>query len=419
MSPRIVFALAICEIFCTSLPTKAAAPAVGYQKKVAVATETRIDWTFALANRSLATPPADWLPDYESSQQSYELFVPPNYSPKQTYPLVLFISPGDGPTGWSNWEKVCKQSGLLFASPYGAGNNCPTRKRVRIVLDVLDDIRRNYKIDSDRTYLGGFSGGGRIACALGFALPEYFGGVVPVCASGDLREESWLRHRAIDRVSVALVTGETDFNRGEVERLRGPMLLGVGVRAKVWTIPKMDHAMPASPQFQEVFQWLEQGLAKRRELAKKYPAMRMAGDASPDREALAKSLLNEGKKRLEAKTTLYSGLMLLQGIMTRWPDVDAAKEAKDILLDYEARKEKPWEAEDIAEQRKFLIAQARALDAYASGTLPQQYQAQRADMLKKAIELWQQVLQDGQDQKAVQDGKKRLPELQKLLEEKK
>ena len=40
-----------------------------------------------------------------------------------------------------------------------------------------------------------------MAGAIAFALPEHFGGLVPVCATGDFREEDWLKHRMIDRLS--------------------------------------------------------------------------------------------------------------------------------------------------------------------------------------------------------------------------
>src|SRR5882672_7248076 len=79
-------------------------PRRGYHKKVAVTEPTRIDWTFAVSNRSLANLPADWLPDYESTQQHYELFAPSNYNPRQAYPLVLYISPGNEPGAWGTWE---------------------------------------------------------------------------------------------------------------------------------------------------------------------------------------------------------------------------------------------------------------------------------------------------------------------------
>jgi hypothetical protein len=263
--------------------------------------------------------------------------------------------------------------------------------------------------------VAGISGGGRIACAIGFALPELFGGVMPICAAGDLREEPWLRQRVIDRLSVACLTGETDYNRGEVERFRGPMLKDVGVRTRVWVQPKLGHAMPNERSIQEALRWLEEGLAKRRDYVKRFPAARLAPDAAPSREDAAATLFAEAKKRLDSKETLYSGLMQMKGCMDRWPDLAAGKGARKLLLEYEDKAEKPWEAEDIAEQRRFLIARARAIDAYATGDLPEQYVKQRPDMLRAAIELWKQVLADGPDTPAGREAKKRLPELEKLV----
>ena len=50
--------------------------------------------------------------------------------------------------------------------------------------------------------------------------------------------------------------------------------------------------------------------------------------------------------------------MLLKGVLERWPDLAEAKEAEKLLLEYDAKPEKPWEADDLAEQRRYLIAGA-------------------------------------------------------------
>jgi hypothetical protein len=394
-------------------------PQTGYQKKVTVSAPTRLDWTFVLSNRSLAEQPANWLGDYDSKKQQYELFVPNNYSSKKAYPLILFITPGKEAGGWGWFEPICKQQGILFAGPYDAGNDVSPQKRVRIVLDVLDDVRRNYNIDPDRTYIAGISGGARMANAVAFALPEHFGGVLSICASGELRQEPWLRQRVMDRLSVALVTGETDFNRGEVERLRGPYLKEVGVRTRVWMVPKLGHEMPRAPLLAEYLKWLDDGVKQRQELAKRYPASRIAGDAAPSREEWAQMLLEEGTGRLESKETLYTGLMQLKGCLERWNGLPAADEAKKILLDYEARKDRPWEEEDRAEQRRFLLAEARALDAYGTGPLPKEYAKQRNEMLEGALSRWKILYQDGPDTKIGKEAKARIDELEKRLDSKK
>lgn len=397
-------------------PQLSAAEKPGYHKRVAVSAPTRLDFVFPLANQSPKSPPENWLGgDYDSTKQACELFVPADYTAKKKWPVILFVSPGDRAMGWRSLQELCTKRGVIFAGPHAAGNRCPIRRRVRIVLDVLDDVRRNYRVDADRTYIAGFSGGGRVACSIGFALPELFGGVIPICAAGDLRSESWLRQRVMDRLSVAHVTGSGDFNRGEVERFRGPMLKEVGVRSRVWTFPGMGHAVPAKKAWFPVWKWLEEDLPRRRRLAKRYPASRLAGDAAPSREEQAKSLLAEAKQRLKSEKTLYSGLRQLVGVRIRWNDTGAAKQATNILQQYEARKDRPWEKDDVAEQRMFLIARARAVDAYASGPLPRQYAAMRPRLLQAAVELWKAVAKDGQDAAAVKQAKERIPKLQGRL----
>lgn len=387
----------------------------GYESKAAVASATRLDWVFALANQSPKEPPAGWLTDYKSTDQTYELFVPPKYDKRQTWPLILFISPSQNSSAFRNWQQVCQREGVFFAGPHKAGNDTDMRQRVRIVLDVLDDVRRKYRIDPDRTYIGGFSGGGRVACAIGFSLTELFGGVIPVCAAGDLRQESWLKHRAIDRLSVAHITGERDFNQAEVERFRAPILSSVGVRSKVWVIPGMGHSVPTGAKLLPVYSWLEAGLAARRKVAKARPSIRFTADAAPDRDRWSASLLAEGKQQLQEVETQYSGLMLVKGVWKRWPDTAAGKEALGLLQDYDSRTIRPWDKDDIAEQFRFLLARAHGLDAYASGKLPQQYAPQRSSMAEGAIALWKAVLSDGTDKQAVAEAKKRIPELEKLV----
>ena len=386
----------------------------GYQASVRVTQPTRLDTVFPLANQSLAQPPDDWYAGYDSTTQTYERFVPTKVAPGKKLPLIVFVPPGATSGAWRNFQPLCEQAGVVFAAPHNAGNDCPMPRRVRIVLDVLDDLRRQLPIDPDRTYITGFSGGGRVACHIAFALPELFGGVMPLCASESLREEPWLRHRVIDRLSVALVTGETDFNRGEVERYRGALLEGSGVRTKTWVVPALGHGVPAAAALTPVFQWLEQGLPARQKMAGQFPASRLNHDAAPSRAEAAEALRLEAMQRLQRKDQLYRGLMQLMGLVTRWSDVPAAAKARQTLAMYEAQPDRPWEAEDLREQRTFLLAEARGLTAYATGPLDARYAQQRDEMVAGARQRWELLLGD-QPQGAVADeARQKLAELAKL-----
>lgn len=387
-------------------------PALISQCKVTAA--TRLDWVFAVSNQSPAEVPDGLLENYDSTKQRFELYVPAGAGSRAAAPLILFISPSQKATGLSQFRKLCDREGIVFASPHQAGNQTPGTRRVRIVMDTLDEVRRRVKIDPDRTYIGGFSGGGRIAMTIATALPEYFGGVIPVCAGGQLRTEPWLRERAISRLRIALLTGENDFNRGEVERMTQTLFSGIGVTSRVWTAERVGHAVPSGKTLDQAFVWLEDGLQDRQTLARRFPASRIPG--APSRSEWARQLFAEAEMRLESEKLFYSGLTQLMGIRVRWNDLPESDKALVILQKLDAADDRSWEAEDVASQRRYLIAQARAVDAYASGPLPRQYEKQKVSMLNAAIRLWSQVVEDGQDKGAVAEGARRIPVLKSMLE---
>jgi hypothetical protein len=411
---RCLLSIASSLLFCFAAN---AAPPPGYTSKVIVTAPTRLDWTFVFTNQSLTDPPADTLgAGFDSTKQSYELFVPNRKDAKKPSPAILFVSPGDEPNGWKAFESLCKDKGIVFIGVRGAGNNVPSPKRVRIILDCFDDVRRQIPLDPDRTYTSGFSGGGRIACGIAFALSEYFGGVLPLGASGDLRQEQWLRFRIADRLSAALITGETDFNRGEIERWRGPLWKDVGIRTKVWVQPKTGHAMPNGATLAEAVSWLDEGVEARAVLAKKNLNSRVVAEAAPTRAEAAKALFKEGESLLSAKGTQYRGLMLIKGVSERWPDTETGKAARKLLESYEAKKERPWEKEDIAALRKQYTAEARALGDYILNGIPagSPYEKDRPDMAKQTIDLWTLLINDAPNSELAKEGKKQVAELEKF-----
>jgi hypothetical protein len=332
-------------------------------REVKVSAPTRLDWKFAVKGFG---PKAARLPEsFDSARQRYQLYVPKNYRSNKDWPLVVFISPGDRPMGWNAWKKICS-SGVLFCSPYGAGNSCPTGQRTRIVLDMLDDIRRNYRIDPDQTYLTGFSGGGRMACAIGLALPEWFGGIIPVCGTNPLPAHTYLRHRATDRLSLSFVTGEKDFNRAENEVYMYPWFQELNIRSKLWVVPGLGHDVPSASVMAEVYAWLEADLSRRRADVKARPRLAMTASETPTPVQQAQRCLEAAEAELKQADRVWRGVALLQGIIARWNDVEPAAQAKrrlKAILD-EAKLLEIIAEQGADDEQRSLSAQAKALERF-------------------------------------------------------
>jgi predicted esterase len=338
------------------------APATGFQSEVSVGASTRLDWAFACAG--FGAEAAQLPRDYASTSQRYQLYVPRGYDREKAWPLVLFISPGDDPMGWRYWQKICEDNGYLFCAAYGAGNNCPAGKRTRIVLDAFDDVRRHYRIDPDQTLLSGFSGGGRMACTIAFSLPEFFGGIVPICGTNPLPGASYLRHRILDRLSVAFVTGDTDFNRKENEDYMAPMFADLGIRSKLWVAPKSGHAVPSEKVLAEVHAWIADDLKRRQQDRKDHPLLTVKPDEAPTREQLAQRLLEAGQAELKTPQRTWRGVALLQGAVLRGENTDAVPKARKILetLPDDPRIAALIEDQGGSEERLTLLSQAKAFE---------------------------------------------------------
>jgi predicted esterase len=377
-----------------------AAPPTGYQEKVQISAPTRLDWKFAAS--AFGADAAKVPSDYDSRRQHYQLFVPRDYDPAKQWPLVVFVSPGDDPLGWRHWQKTCEKAGALFCAPYAAGNSCPVGQRTRIVLDMLDDVRRAYKIDPDQTYLTGLSGGGRMACTIAFALTEYFGGVAPVCGTNPLPQLDALRHRVHDRLSVAFVTGETDFNRKENEAYMTPLFADLGIRSKLWVVPKMGHAMPPSDVLGEVYDWLAADLKHRREDVKAHPGLAVPEGDPPAPEKAAARQEEEAEAELKAPGRVWRGVSLLRAVVERWPNTDAADTARRRLKEVvgDEAKARAIQEEGGKDERDYLTAQAKALERFGD--------------TRRAMQAWQALAKGQPD---TPEGKKAAEEAKRLRAE--
>jgi predicted esterase len=333
---------------------RAAGPATGFQADRRVRESTRLDWEFA-GGRGAQLPAA-----YDSRRLRYQLFVPPTYRASEAWPLVVFVPPGDAPLGWRAWQKPCEQGGFLYASAFGAGNDCPLGQRMRSLCDLLDDIRREYRIDPDRTYLAGFGGGAETAFRLATALPELFGGVILMGGDGPLPALPHLRARLEDRLSVALVCGAADRTRPQMEQYRLPLLTGLGVRARFWVVPGLGHALPPSSTLAEVLRWLDED-RKRRQADSREQGTTV--DETPSRTVLAGRAVARAREQLRKPDQLYRTAMLLEWAQARCGSTEAARQAKEMLDELRKGPQRKLLSEQAdTTSRRLLLARAAALE---------------------------------------------------------
>lgn len=144
---------------------------------------------------------------------NYRLMLPQGYDAKGTakYPLVLFLH-GAGERGADNQKTLIHATGD-FAKPANREKypafvlvpQCPDGKRwvevdwtlnahqqlpedsatIKLVLELIASLQKEYRIDQQRKYVTGLSMGGYGTWDLITRHPEMWAAAVPVCGGGD------------------------------------------------------------------------------------------------------------------------------------------------------------------------------------------------------------------------------------------
>ena len=301
----------------------------------------------------------------------------------------MSVSPGDAPLGWRTWQKPCEDQALLFCDPYGAGNNVAPGQRVRLVLDMLDDVRRRYRVAPDQTYLAGLGGGGRAACVIAFALPEFFGGVIVSGEGAPLNELLYLRLRARDRLSVVVIAAGKDH-------ALTPYFDETGVRCKLWTAPNLASEGPPAAVLADTYAWLAGDVDRRRAEARARPGLAAPDEAYTNLQQ-ATLAVEAAKADLARPEHLGRGAALLEGVVARWGRTEPADAARTLLQDLRAdpRKQALWEDEATDEERRSQAARAGL--------------AERLGDVRGALQIWDALAahpETAEGKKAIEEGKR-------------
>jgi polyhydroxybutyrate depolymerase len=174
-----------------------------------------------LARHSFGNSPGSITVD--GHERTYEVHVPGAYKGEQAVPLVVVLhgrgGNGPGTAGLTQFDSVADAHGFLLVYPEGLENSwADGRGATSSDKDGIDDIKflselirklaRNYKIDSLRVFVAGYSNGGfmsqRVACELSSQVAAV--GVV----AATMGEITASRCHPEKPVSVMLIQGTQD-----------------------------------------------------------------------------------------------------------------------------------------------------------------------------------------------------------------
>jgi tetratricopeptide (TPR) repeat protein len=209
---------------------------------------------------------------YTLREESFHVYVP-EAMPPQGFGIMVWISPGwFGGFTREEVRTTLEDHHLIWIGADHAGNRRPRWYRILLALDGVHNLRGLYRIDAERVYASGYSGGGRIASALAMLYPEVFRGGFSLFGcdyfrrvdmpdkpgaywpprypppSGEALRQIKTRNRFV------LLTGELDFNRTQTKATYKRMLEEGFEHVMYLSIPEASHYDPVGRE------WLEQAL---------------------------------------------------------------------------------------------------------------------------------------------------------------
>jgi predicted esterase len=126
----------------------------------------------AQSGANLASQPLD------PSAEQFLVYVPTD-KPAGGYGLFVFVPPWKQLRIPDGWADALDKNGLILVTAANSGNDADDfARRIPLALIAEQNIVKRYTIDPDRIFVGGFSGGARVALKLALGYPDVFKGAL-------------------------------------------------------------------------------------------------------------------------------------------------------------------------------------------------------------------------------------------------
>jgi pimeloyl-ACP methyl ester carboxylesterase len=112
------------------------------------------------------------------AHEKFAVYVP-SHAAAHGYALLVFVPPWETATVPLQWTRALDRHGMIFVSAANSGNGADVLdRREPLALLAAYNIMQRYPVDPERVYIGGFSGGSRVALRIALGYPDVFHAVL-------------------------------------------------------------------------------------------------------------------------------------------------------------------------------------------------------------------------------------------------
>lgn len=191
------------------------------------------------------------------AQQHFALYVPTLPAPATGYALLVFVPPWEDARIPAEWIPVLDRNHVILVTAAGSGNAANVLdRRDPLALLAAFNVMRRYHVDPARIYVGGFSGGARVALRLALAYPDLFRGALldagsdPIGTAQVPLPPTDLLHRFQQSSRIVFLTGSDDLIRqAQLARTNASLAQWCVFDAKSITLLHTSHVLADASAF--------------------------------------------------------------------------------------------------------------------------------------------------------------------------
>ncbi len=189
---------------------------------------------------------------------TWKMYVPETYDPAVPAGLMVYISPSQ--KGWMprRWQSVIDDKNLIWISANASGNEELVAKRMIYAVLAPQIVTTSYKIDPDRVYLSGFSGGGKVSGMVAINFANIFRGAIYICGAEYWLEDPPSLFSHVENNRYVFLTGSEDFNQDLTYKIYHKYQSAGLENVELINVPRMAHKNPDTRYFLEAINYLDQ-----------------------------------------------------------------------------------------------------------------------------------------------------------------
>lgn len=199
-------------------------------------------------------------------QQHFALYVPPKPPPAAGYALLVFVPPWKGARIPNDWIPVLNRTHTIFITAADSGNNSDVlNRRDPLALLAAAGVMHHYPVNPQQVFVGGFSGGSRVALRLALGYPDVFRGALldagsdPIGTAAVPLPPADLLHQFQAASRIVFLTGDADaIHQMQLAHADGALRRWCVVNTRSITLLDTPHVLASAAAIAEALVWLQQ-----------------------------------------------------------------------------------------------------------------------------------------------------------------